>query len=867
MKRVYLLFLLPATAFAQGFGGDYYRGWNCNTLPASIVMSRIDSSIDFQESSWDWPDGGAPGAMVGRWSGVYTAPQAGEYVFQLLHDDSASLSIDGAIEVAGYGSGGSMRSDSGTVTLTAGPHVLEVCYANVSGTAQRLQLTYRPPDAAAFALLSGAAVRADVAPSPGSGFINFDDIDAGVVLGTQLGDRGVTFDVTPVGSSGFYRSRPRVEVPVHGTASVPKLLRNGSRDALEGQDWSSGIPLTIRFNRPMSYVSVSVGTDQRPLDPRPRGVLSAYDSTGRLVGSNLLSQVTNTTTAPMRVLRGTADIAFVTLDFGDDFHDERIDSLRFEAFRATTIPPDLTAPAIEFVDLVDGQDLFAPSFAPITIRVRENTGSVTTASVQANGAAFPLYREASTALGCVAPRCSQWTGSVRLVNGRQTITAFAADAASNTGTASLNVNFSSGTLILVSDHGGRAVADAELWVNRRLHPTRTGSAGQLTIFPPLAAGTQLVARKRVHEQNTYRDNHDAGSTQNWNYRVYMTSVTINNDGSQSIHSIVDPSLPQRLQVVKSNVLIGAHLTVSLGFDANTANYNLVKEKIDQMSDALYNATDGQLFIEQVELMDHARDWDWVDLQIFASNSLRAFVSWPVGNFLGENLFSRSRMHLPWTEPGLAFAHEFGHYGLELFDEYQDDHPDTRCTRRAVGSVEDAGVFAGGQPGSSCLMDDHLASPKLCSGHAANPHVHGTPQGDEPCFSRFARRFAQSGLILRTPDSRGAIPAATILRPVDGWRPRYTIIGNSDEARLCPQPVTVRLPRGRVPVYLSSSSGFIRQGLTDAMGDITLVGAHEGDTIHANFSAESGEDFHTHLDRPSYTVVFMQGRISREQCFP
>lgn len=866
MKRVGLLFLLPATAFAQGFGGDYYQGGSCAALPTTLVISRIDPSIDFQPSNWAWPGGGSPGAMVGRWSGVYTAPQNGDYVFQLIHDNSASLWVDGTLEVTGN-RGDLMFVHSGTVTLTAGPHVLEVCYANTTGLAQGLQLNYRSPDAVELTPLPSSMVRPDVVPSPSSGFINFDDLDTEMVLGTQLRAQGVTFDVTPVDTSGFYRSRPHVEVPVNGTASAPKLLRNGSWDALEGQEWSNGIPLTIRFTRPMSYVSFSVGTDQRPLDPRPRGVLSAYDSTGSLVASNLLPQVTNTTTAQMRVLRGAADIAFVTLDFGDDIHDERIDSLHFEAFHAATILPDLTAPAIEFVGLVDGQDLLTSNVAPITIRVRENTGSVTTASVRANGVTFPLQPEASTASGCVAPRCTQFTGSVRLANGRQTLTAFATDASSNTGMASLSVNFSSRTLILVTDQAGAAVADAEVWINRRLHPARTDTNGRLTLFPPLATGTRLVARKRVHEQNTYRANHGAGSTQNWNYRVYKTSVKINNDGSQRIHSIADPSQPQRLQVLSDNVLIGAHLTVSLGFDASTVHYNLVKGKIDQMSDTLYNATDGQLFIEQVELMDHARDWDWVDLQVFASNSLRAFVSWPLGNFLGENLFARSRMHLPWTESGLTFAHEFGHYGIELFDEYEDAHPDTHCTRRAVRPVEDAGVFAGGQAGSSCMMDDQGRSQKLCSGHAVNPHVTGTPQGDEPCFSRFARRFAQSGLTLKTPDSRGAIPAVAILRPVDDWLPRYTITGNSDEARLCPQPVTVRLPVGGVPVYLSSPRGFTRQGLTDATGDIKLIGAHEGDTIHANFSPERGWDDQTHLERPTYTVVFMQGRVSREQCFP
>ena len=51
------------------------------------------------------------------------------------------------------------------------------------------------------------------------------------------------------------------------------------------------------------------------------------------------------------------------------------------------------------------------------------------------------------------------------------------------------------------------------------------------LFAPLSTGDTLVARKLVHQNATSRHDHDVDSASNWNYRVYITSLSVNHDAN------------------------------------------------------------------------------------------------------------------------------------------------------------------------------------------------------------------------------------------------------------------------------------------------------------------------------------------------
>jgi hypothetical protein len=94
--KLYLTFLLlllfQSQLFADGLTGNYY---NNRTFTAPIVMTRVDSTIDF-----DWGNGNPGGGVSSdnfsvEWTGFIHFPENANYTFSLAHDDEVELIIDG----------------------------------------------------------------------------------------------------------------------------------------------------------------------------------------------------------------------------------------------------------------------------------------------------------------------------------------------------------------------------------------------------------------------------------------------------------------------------------------------------------------------------------------------------------------------------------------------------------------------------------------------------------------------------------------------------------------------------------------------------------------------------------------------------
>ncbi|MEO8287332.1 MAG: PA14 domain-containing protein [Chloroflexota bacterium] len=102
---------------------------------------RSDPFFGFQEATTSL--GREP--FIARWRGTLAAPVAGEYAFETTSNGPSVLMIDGKTIVDNKAStGGSVGSASGSVTLAAGEHQLELRYAWQSGPA-RLLLYWTPP--------------------------------------------------------------------------------------------------------------------------------------------------------------------------------------------------------------------------------------------------------------------------------------------------------------------------------------------------------------------------------------------------------------------------------------------------------------------------------------------------------------------------------------------------------------------------------------------------------------------------------------------------------------------------------------------------------------------------------------------------
>jgi hypothetical protein len=426
------------------------------------------------------------------------------------------------------------------------------------------------------------------------------------------------------------------------------------------------------------------------------------------------------------------------------------------------------------------------------------------------------------------------------------------------------------SIVRVIDSTGRTVPDADVFRNGQ-SVGRTNAQGTLSVAS-LAVGDHLVARRLLNEHRTDRDGHSEGSTADWSHRTYSTSLRVlhdaNGDNVELRQFVVaDPSAVQRLQVSALSTLIGFNLVVSIEWDATANEIRRYTDRILEMSELLYNATDGQFLLERLSVLDNRRNWDEADIRIYANLNQHSQAD------VGDIFSGGGRIHMNPNdshEPGVTL-HELGHYAFNVYDEYkagsgweESDGPPL-CT---FASESDGTDFSAGGSKDSCLMRGARKADikKMCSTHPANPHATTTRQGLKDCWSAIVECYGDPRWRLRTPAGRGAIvdvfpdsgaPLATTTTPpsgvgvvasyipVQGWKPiRHT--SSIVRAGECPDllvrvelngsardDVKVWLESGSVTTYQGVTGEYdLHYGVTSGPGEIRIRGAHVGDLGHA-----------------------------------
>lgn len=389
--------------------------------------------------------------------------------------------------------------------------------------------------------------------------------------------------------------------------------------------------------------------------------------------------------------------------------------------------------------------------------------------------------------------------------------------------------------VIVTDEAGAAVMGAEVFVDD-VFVGKTDRFGMLLVTPIVDAAQRVVARLRVHEQDYYRSNHDTDSSKNWNYRVYLTNVEIASDGIMRATDARDgPNIS--IGVSKANTLIGVNLLATTEWDATADNISLIRQTFTGYSGLLYNATDGQFFLDHLRIVDSARMWNDSDYHIVADQALTAFTWGPPGGFLGQNILGiiGVGIHMSRLDFSDIYLHEFGHFGLDLHDEYVKGDPSKQCTAHPPGP------FSAGTVQSSCIMWHPTVAFKICSKHPDNPHVLGLEQGDTPCWDKLVSRYNhQPRWKVVTPVDRGGIPKSIVwaVGPFGmvGFLAPVITLDNVDAANLIGDcALTVRSAAGApVPDALvktrDPSGRWITHGETHSGGWISLVGVHAEDLV-------------------------------------
>jgi hypothetical protein len=423
---------------------------------------------------------------------------------------------------------------------------------------------------------------------------------------------------------------------------------------------------------------------------------------------------------------------------------------------------------------------------------------------------------------------------------------------------------------VVNEFGAR-VPGAEVFVNGRSQAV-TDSVGE-AFLTEIAAGDLLVARLRLDESSSPRADHSDDSDRNWNYRVYITSMTLRHDENGDDptfeqHDVVDPGALQVLTLSRRNTVVGFNLTASVEWHATREEITYYRDRFIDTSEIMFNATDGQFLIERISISDAKREWDSADYRIYANRNQ------PSNANLGAIRSSSGRVRMnPYDAryPG-TLLHEFGHYGLELRDEYKaaDCWPEGEPVACTLKKFEAGTKFSENGTKDSCVMRGNRMRnrKKICSAHRDNPHANCTQQGSVDCWTTIVQHYSnfpqwrilsptsRRAIIDRLPDTGLSTGASTpppsdaddpeSFIPLADWKPRWHL---SRRVRPDPCPdLVVRThvggqPENGVLVMLRTSEGDnLEQGRTKALsladatpngvGEIIVRGAAVGDSILA-----------------------------------
>jgi len=395
------------------------------------------------------------------------------------------------------------------------------------------------------------------------------------------------------------------------------------------------------------------------------------------------------------------------------------------------------------------------------------------------------------------------------------------------------------TTIRTRDTYGSLTGGIDVYVNGEFKG-KSGVAG--VIFLELKKGDTVAARYRATEIAHNRTFHSFDSNQDWAYRVYYTNVKVNADGSSTIPKVTNPAQIQELKVSASNVLIGLNWGVCLEWDAISSEMDGIRDRMKACSDYLFNATDGQFFIEHVWIADGLQQRKNADAFTLTDFQYRANVK-PYGlGFLKVQNDELTYMKMNRTTSGTTYAHEFGHYGLGLGDEYKDEDPNVICTELLKGTDPN---FSPNKPLAACMMFLQKVTSKICSSVGTNPHNYKVSTTD--CWTKIAKNYEtpiqfEPTPLFQTPGRRGQV-VKTVQQLFPSWSPTFQIFDQDQPDLVKPRLLKTGKTGGaaaRVSVltYELASKRFITQGKVwirdwEKEGDnqLMLTGLHVGDWVY------------------------------------
>lgn len=405
--------------------------------------------------------------------------------------------------------------------------------------------------------------------------------------------------------------------------------------------------------------------------------------------------------------------------------------------------------------------------------------------------------------------------------------------------------------IEVLDEASAPVSQAQVFRNGLL-VGETSSEGRLEI--PLSSGDQLVARKLLKTWNSPRSYHDVSQPSAWTYHLYITSLDIPVGGEPTPAVVSNPAAHQTLTVRKANTLIGFNIVASVEWDASAQYLEELRQGFENASAYLYDATDGQMLFERATIYDNSQALSGADLSVRTSNR-----SWPTayigglllrpersaaGNhfWVGRYFNGRTSNEGAWNllDGYSVLIHEFGHYGLELFDSYFAYYGSSKITAYCTG----AEILVNGTADINATVMQYpqvtselsiLNVPGLWTDaclHTAQYQLNH--QSDWETVVAVYKSPAPEAWTIMTPAAANQVIVGPHGIPVSAWS--QAAVGGDAQSGVCdPSPVFRAIKPSGEPIMgtkitLNHGGRLIEQGETDNSGYITLLGAAPGDQV-------------------------------------
>lgn len=417
--------------------------------------------------------------------------------------------------------------------------------------------------------------------------------------------------------------------------------------------------------------------------------------------------------------------------------------------------------------------------------------------------------------------------------------------------------------IKVVDAAGVPLAGSQIYRNGTLLGMTDGRG--LHLPATLAAADRLAVLAPVNEFTGSREEHatlDEPEHQ-WAYRVYLTNWNAATVETPTVDRVHDPTQAQLLRVKPAAPLILFNLVVSIEWQATPAYLATIQAAMQHASAYLYDITDGQMAFGQVTIYDGGRAWANADLQISAKNNARPYAY--IGGLraadrsyvlrVGRHWDGNTSAVGDWDAPNgyRTLIHEFGHYGLSLYDEYFGYAFDTNGN--LTGEVNTYCIGPENRLLTSpdryaSVMDYQYNTSELSAKDVAGLWATGCTETlhwhllHESTWETLAKRYADQAASPRwqivTPLARGSMLNGPVQLPdfLPAWP---LVITRPLTAPLPSQIYTVTVsngaavqPRMRVVLYskLGERVTAIDQGITNAEGQLAVYGGAPGDSLQA-----------------------------------